>query len=96
MSSDVFGSTGRSRRIGSIVAGCAKLLGSLVLLPIVFAASTGASEPEIVRVRVPAKEVSKWFPAGTELRVMPAEQFDSLVRRAIEGSARQRAASLRG
>ena len=27
----------------------------------------GASDPEIVRVRVPAKEVSRWFPAGTEL-----------------------------
>ena len=45
-----------------------------------------------MRVRVPAKDVSRWFPAGTELRVMPAEQFDSLVRRAIEGSSRQRTA----
>ncbi len=92
MSSDVFGSTGRSRRVGSIVAGCAKRLGSLALLSIVFAASTGASEPEIVRVRVPAQGVLRYFPAGTELRVMPAEQFHSLLRRAIEGSSRQRTA----
>jgi hypothetical protein len=92
MSSDVFGSTGRSTRIGSSVAAGVKRLGSLVLLLVVFATSTGASEPEIVRARVPAKDVLRWFPAGTELRVMPAEQFDSLVRRASEASSRRRTA----
>ena len=92
MSSSVFGSISRSRRIGSIVPDRAKRLGSLVLLSTVFAISSGASEPEIVRVHVPAKDVLRLFPAGTELRVMPAEQFDSLLRRAIEGSSRQRTA----
>ena len=43
-------------------------------------------------MRVPAKDVSKWFPAGTELRVMPANEFESLVAGANEGLVRQRAA----
>jgi hypothetical protein len=60
-----------------------------MLLPVT---SRGASEPEIVRMDVPAGEVAKLFPAGTELRVMPVEQFDSLVQRAVEGSVRLRAA----
>ena len=38
-----------------------------------------ADGPPIVRVRVPAKDVSKWFTVGTELRVMPALEFDALV-----------------
>ncbi len=42
--------------------------------------------------RVPAREVSKWFPAGTELRVMPAKDFESLVAGASEGSVRRRVA----
>jgi hypothetical protein len=62
------------------------LAGLLILL------LTGADEPEIVRVRVPAREVSRWFPAGTELRLMPAKQFESLLKDAIEGSSRQRRA----
>ena len=37
---------------------------------------------------VPAGEVSKWFPAGTELRVMPAAELDALVARAVKGRAR--------
>ena len=87
-----FGSTNRSSRIGWSGPARAKLLGPFALLSLSLVISAGASEPEIVRVRVPAKEVSKWFPAGTELRVMPAERFDSLVRGAIKGSSRQRAA----
>ena len=43
-------------------------------------------------MRVPAREVSRWFPAGTELRVMPVKQFDALVQDATEGSTRQRTA----
>ncbi len=52
--------------------------------------TTPASEPEIVRARVPAGSVSRWFPAGTELRVMPAREFEALVERATNGLARQR------
>ncbi len=59
-----------------------------LLLPLL----TGASDPEIIRARVPANDVSRWFPAGTELRVMPAKQFDALVEDAIDGSSRARSA----
>ena len=55
----------------------------------------GAGDPEIIRVTVPAKEVSKWFPAGTELRVMPAKEFDSLVAGAKEGLVRHGPPNLR-
>jgi len=87
-----FGSTNRSSRNGMSGRARATLLGRLALLSLSLVVAASASEPEIVRVRVPAKEVSKWFPAGTELRVMPAEQFESLVRGAIKGSSRGQAA----
>ena len=45
----------------------------------------GAGGPEIIRARAPANDVSKWFPAGTELRVMAANEFESLVARANAG-----------
>jgi hypothetical protein len=51
----------------------------------------GAGDPTIIPVRLPAKDVSKYFPAGTELRVMPVEKFESLVAGATEGLARRRA-----
>ena len=50
-----------------------------------------ASEPEIIRVWLPAEQTSKCFPPGTELRVMPADEFESLVVRATAGSSRQNA-----
>ena len=46
---------------------------------LMIAALAGADDPQIVRVIIPAKEVSKHFPPGTELRVMPAGEFDALV-----------------
>ena len=92
MISSVFGSIDRLRGAESIGPGRARVLGPLVLLLLSLVMSSSASEPEIVRVRVPAKDVSQWFPAGTELRVMPAEQFDALVRRAVKGASLQRAA----
>jgi hypothetical protein len=64
----------------------------LVLSPffgrIVWAAATlifltGASEPEVVRVRVPAPDVSRYFPPGTELRVMTAADFEAKVAAAL-------------
>jgi hypothetical protein len=67
-------------------------LGGIALLSLCLVISAGAGEPEIVRLRVPAKDVSRWFPAGTELRILPVEQFDSLVRAASKAASRQRAA----
>ena len=43
--------------------------------------ATAASDLEIIRVQVPAKSTSRCFPAGAELRIMPVESFESLVRR---------------
>ena len=60
--------TRRSRRCLAIVG----------LLPLV--ASLLGSAPPIVRVRVPSERVSTWFPPGTELKVMPAETLEELVR----------------
>jgi hypothetical protein len=68
-----------------------RLRGPLAVSWLVLLILSGASDPEIVRVQVPAKEVSKWFPAGTELRFIPSEKFDSLVEGANRGSSRQRA-----
>ncbi len=56
------------------------------------AALAGADDPQIVRGRVPAKEVSKWFPAGTELRVMPARDFQAMVTKAQSRSSANQAA----
>ena len=85
------GSTGdrsRVRRCGRVPAG---LSVGLALLSLALARLALASEPEIIRVRVPANQTSKFFPARTELRVMPAQQFESLVKSATAGSSRQRA-----
>ena len=43
-----------------------------------------ASDPEIVRVQVPAGNISRLFPPGTELRIMKAEAFETLVKRSNE------------
>ncbi len=64
-------------------AWCAVALTAITLL-------AGAAGPEIIRARVPASGVSRWFPAGTELRVMASKEFESLVAGANEGSARRR------
>ena len=83
------GSTTNTRRKARRCPRRVRLPGLLAVALLLFAGSSGASDPEIVRVRVPASEVSKWFPAGTELRVMPPDQFETLVRRAIAGSSRE-------
>ena len=51
-----------------------------------FLLSTGAAPPEVVRVHIPAGQVTTWFPAGTELRMLSAGQFDSLLERARRGA----------
>jgi hypothetical protein len=43
-------------------------------------AGLGAGPPEVVRVRVPASKVSAWFPAGSNLQVLPPDRFEELVR----------------
>ncbi len=46
-----------------------------------------ASEPAVVRIRVPAKEVSRYFAPGTELQVMSRDGFESLLDAARTGAA---------
>ena len=70
------------------------LVGPICMVALaLFPPSITASEPEIIRARVPAGEVLKWFPVRTELRVMPAAEFDSLFTRAVKGAAGERALS---
>ena len=75
----------RQTFIGPAGGWCTVALAAVALL-------AGAGDPEIKRVLVPAKAVSKFFPAGTELRIMPAKDFESLVAGATEGLVRRRAA----
>ncbi|WP_074315495.1 hypothetical protein [Singulisphaera sp. GP187] len=56
-----------------------------LLIPI---ALLGAGPPEAVRIRVPAERVGTWFPHGTELRGLSAEQFDALLASARAGYQR--------
>jgi len=43
-------------------------------------ASLGGSGPEVVQIRVPSEKVTNWFPTGTELRVVPIDQFQALLK----------------
>jgi hypothetical protein len=80
--------TRRVARNGRIPAEMALLL---VLAAWAFLFLTGASDPDVLRVRVPAADVGRWFPTGTDVRVMPPSDFESLVRAAARGSSlRQR------
>ena len=71
---------------------CAGVAVKCIVAFLTFTFQAGADDPQIARVRVPAKDVSKWFPAGTELRVMPAREFDALVAAAQKRSSALRAA----
>ncbi len=64
---------------------CAVALMAVALL-------TGGGDPEIVRARVPSRDVSRWFPGGDRAARHAGRDFDSLVAGAKEGSLRQRAA----
>jgi hypothetical protein len=57
-------------------------LGLILLALLAF----GAGPPEVVRIRVPSDQVSRWFPPGTELRGLAAAEFDVLVQAAQAGS----------
>ena len=47
--------------------------------------------PEVVRVRVPAKDVTRYFPPGTGLRVLSPREFESRVEAATRAPAGIRA-----
>src|SRR5690242_15600630 len=72
---------------------------SRVLVPLWFlgmalasSVPAGAEEPpEVVRIRVPSAKVTKRFPAGTDLRGLPADQFEALVKAARKGAERRSA-----
>jgi hypothetical protein len=51
----------------------------------------GAAGPTVVAVRLPSKDVPRYFPAGTELRVMPVGRFESLVKQATLAAQRRAA-----
>ena len=63
--------------------------GVLLLAALATFALVGASDPEVVPIYVPAKNVSKWFPPGTELRRLSRKEFE------IHVEAAQRAAASR-
>ncbi len=46
----------------------------------------GATPPELVRVRVPSEQVTRWFPSGTEQKGMSLDALDALVREARAGA----------
>ena len=48
-----------------------------------------AAPPEIIPVRVPSRDVGKWFPPGTEWTGLTFPQFEALSRDASKGSARR-------
>ena len=52
----------------------------------------GADEPDVRRVRVPADKVLSLFPPKSELRWLPRDDFESLVRRAQDRVAARKAA----
>ena len=49
--------------------------------------AVGAAPPEIIRVHVPAAQATGWFPAGTPLRIMAPDRFESLLDSAIRGTS---------
>lgn len=61
------------------------MLGLVAALGLVGAAA--GDDVEVVRVPVPAKDVAKVFPPGTELRVLALREFEALVREARRGMA---------
>ena len=61
-------------------------------LPFVFPA-LGAAPPEIIRVHIPDGQAASWFPAGTPLRMMAPERFESLLDSAIRGTSPTRLAN---
>ena len=87
MNASPIGSTERACRIRPIGQGRIGCPSILVLASAIVILVTGASEPEVIRVRVPAREISKYFPPKTDLKVMSPDRFNSLVDSATRGWA---------
>jgi hypothetical protein len=51
----------------------------LCLIPAIFFC-LGASDPEVVKIRVPASKVLSWFPPGSDLQVLPPDRFEALLK----------------
>ena len=75
----------RSGRPGT---GRAVSLGQLLFSGAAHAAAAGGAGKSSA-CECPAATTSRWFPPGTELRVLRSEQFESLVKRATDGLNRQ-------
>jgi hypothetical protein len=64
--------------------------GALFLAAVAAFALAAAGDPEVVPVHVPAKDVSKWFPPGTEQRTLSPKDFEARVEAARRASAARR------
>ncbi|MBV8126359.1 MAG: hypothetical protein JO114_01695 [Planctomycetaceae bacterium] len=72
-------------RVQCGVAG--RLLGAIFFALSALFSAVGAAPPEIIRVHVPAAQATGWFPAGTPLRMMAPDRFESLLDSAIRGTS---------
>ena len=75
-----------SQLFGDSAAASRRALGAIPLALCVLFAAVGAAPPEIIRVHVPAAQATTWFPAGTQLRIMAPDRFESLLDSAIRGT----------
>ncbi|MGD0039186.1 MAG: hypothetical protein ABSE84_02010, partial [Isosphaeraceae bacterium] len=64
-----------------------RLLGAIFFALSALFPAVGAAPPEIIRVHVPATQATGWFPAGTPLRMMAPDRFESLLDSAIRGTS---------
>jgi hypothetical protein len=76
-------------RLGWVLA-CA--VRSLLAADLVLLSGAAMAGPEVVRVRVPAKDVTKIFPPGTELRLLTPQEFDTRIEAARREPAGGRSA----
>ena len=67
--------------------------GGLILVALVALTLVAGSDPEVIPVHVPAKDVSKWFPPGTELRTLSPKDFEAQVLAAQRATAALRPAA---
>jgi hypothetical protein len=68
---------------------------AVALGAVLLAVSLAAQAPQVVRVRVPANDVEKWFPKGTELISRPRDDFEALVQKAERASGARSVAGVR-
>ncbi|MHB1561043.1 MAG: hypothetical protein ACYC61_26620, partial [Isosphaeraceae bacterium] len=70
----------------------ALVLGVIAALGLAGAGVAAGDDVEVVRVPVPAQDVAKVFPPGTELRVLAPREFEGLVQEARRGMTDRAAA----